>query len=139
MTIRTSSAPTMATRLLDAINQHDLETLTDCFAPDFINETPLHPARSFTGREQVRKNWSQIFAGLPDVRADILHQTVDGGTVWMELELRGTRPDGKPSLFRGITILGTHDDRFAWVRFYLEPVEEDGPGIDAALRQQLGR
>ena len=55
---------TIAAQLRAAVNSHDLEALTDCFASDFVNETPLHPARSFTGSEQVRKNWAQIFAGV---------------------------------------------------------------------------
>ena len=38
------------------------------FAPDYRNETPAHPERGFTGVEQVRKNWQQIFAMIPDVR-----------------------------------------------------------------------
>jgi SnoaL-like domain len=34
-------------RLIEAANAHDLDALTDCFAPDFVNETPAHPERNF--------------------------------------------------------------------------------------------
>ena len=54
-------------RLLQATNDHDLEALVACFADDYENETPVHPARGFRGREQVRRNWEQIFAHVPDV------------------------------------------------------------------------
>lgn len=58
-------------RLCRATNDHDLEALTRCFAPDYRNETPAHPVRSFQGREQVRRNWEQIFAGVPDIEAKV--------------------------------------------------------------------
>lgn len=128
-----------ATRLLDAVNRHDLEALVGCFATTFVNETPLHPARSFTGSEQVGKNWAQIFAGVPDIQADLLRSVTDGATTWTEWEMRGTRRDGAPHLMRGVAIFGVADDRLASVRFYLEPVEQNGWGIDAAVAQQVGR
>jgi hypothetical protein len=37
-----------------ATDARDLEALVACFAPDYRNETPAHPERGFTGREQVR-------------------------------------------------------------------------------------
>src|ERR1051325_11909106 len=52
-------------RLIEAINDHDLERMVSCFASGYVNETPAHPLRSFTGNEQVRTNWSQIFASVP--------------------------------------------------------------------------
>jgi len=127
------------TRLLDAVNRHDLEALVSCFAPTFVNETPLHPERSFTGNEQVGKNWAQIFVGVPDIQADLLRSVTDGATTWTEWEMRGTRRDGTPHLMRGVAIFGVADDRLASVRFYLEPVEQNGPGIDAAVAKQVGR
>lgn len=134
-----SSAAAVAERLVDATNRHDLEALVDCFAPGFVNETPAHPARSFTGAEQVRRNWSTAFAAVPDLRADVLRQVIDGDTIWMEWEMRGTRLDGSRHLMRGVTVFGAVAGRFAWVRFYLEPVGEGGADIDQAVREQLGR
>ena len=45
-------------RLCRATNDHNLEAIVGCFAVEFRNETPTHPQRSFTGREQVRRNWA---------------------------------------------------------------------------------
>jgi len=42
----------------------------------------------------VRRNWSQIFAGVPDLRARLPRMTVDGDTVWTEWDIAGTRRDG---------------------------------------------
>ena len=62
----------LVARLLDATNAHDLERLVDCFTETYVNHTPAHPARGFTGRDQVRRNWTQIFATVPDLAARVL-------------------------------------------------------------------
>jgi ketosteroid isomerase-like protein len=139
MDSRISSAVALIERLKDAVNRHDLESLAGCFAQDFLNETPVHPARSFQGREQVRKNWAQIFAGVPDIEADILGSSVDGVSAWTEWEMRGARRDGVRHLMRGVSIFGIGDDRFTSVRFYLEPVEDGGAAVDAAVRKAVGQ
>ncbi|MFF4148171.1 nuclear transport factor 2 family protein [Streptomyces sp. NPDC001698] len=45
-------------RLLAAINTHNLDALADCFAVDYVNETPVHPARGFHSSDQARRNWA---------------------------------------------------------------------------------
>jgi hypothetical protein len=125
-------------RLLAAINAHDLEAMVAVFADDFVNETPAHPQRGFQGNQQVRRNWSQIFAGVPDLRARLPRTVVDGDTVWAEWDLSGTRGDGAAFLMRGVSIFGVAEDRLAWVRFYLEPVEEDSGGHDAHIGRMMG-
>src|SRR5450755_3864280 len=87
---RTGSGPAaMIEQLRQAVNDHDLAALAACFAPGYRNETPAHPRRGFTGREQVRRNWQQIFAAIPDLTAELLRSAVDGDTVWTEWEHRG--------------------------------------------------
>ncbi len=56
-------------RLAGAVNGHDLEALANCFSSGYRNETPVHPAQGFTGRDQVRRNWEQIFTFVPDITA----------------------------------------------------------------------
>jgi len=127
----------MVDRLRQATNDHDLDALVACFAPDYRNETPTHPERGFTGREQVRKNWMQIFAAIPDVGTEVLRCAVDRDTVWSEWEHRGTRPDGTAHIMRGVVIFGVADGLASWARFYLEPVQEGGGGVDDAVRRQV--
>jgi ketosteroid isomerase-like protein len=127
----------MVERLHRATNDHDLEALVACFTSDYSNETPAHPERGFTGREQVRKNWTQIFAAIPDVSTEILRCTVDGDTVWSEWEHRGTRRDGTPHVMRGVVIFGVVDGLAAWARFYLEPVQEAAGTVDKAVHDQV--
>jgi ketosteroid isomerase-like protein len=138
MNTDTSSGLAVAERLREAVNRHDLDGLVGCFSSDFVNETPAHPARSFRGRDQVRRNWAQIFAGVPNLEADTVTLANDGDTVWTEWEMRGTRIDGAPHLMRGVSIFKCDKDVFTSVRFYLEPVEQGGMGADAAVQSVLG-
>ena len=125
-------------RLQDAVDKRDLDALERCFEADYRNETPAHPARGFVGRDQVRANWELIFAGVPDISTEVLRKSVEGDVVWSEWEMRGTRPDGLPHLMRGVVIFGIHNDRAAWARFYLEPVDPAEVGASAAVRHILG-
>jgi hypothetical protein len=88
-------------RLEQALNSHDLEQLVACFDEGVLSEQPVHPLRTFRGREQVERNRTQIFAAFPDREATLVRSTIDGDAVWAE-----------------------------W-----EPVEQDGAGIDAAVRE----
>jgi ketosteroid isomerase-like protein len=129
-----NGAEAVVERIRVAINGHDLEALISCFATDYVNETPVHPARGFRGRAQVRKNWEQIFGGVPDITAEVVRITADGSTAWSEWEMSGTRGDGSAFRMRGVAIYGVADDQAAWCRFYLEPVDERSEDIDAATR-----
>jgi hypothetical protein len=134
-----SEAQAVVDRLAQATNDHDLDALVACFADDYDNATPAHPTRSFTGREQVRRNWEQIFAFVPDVRAEVLASVVDGDTVWSEWHMSGTRGDGSAHEMRGVILFGVHSGAVAWARFYLEPVDADAGTVDEAVRAQVAR
>jgi ketosteroid isomerase-like protein len=120
-----------------ATNEHDLEAIVECFSPDYRNETPAHPARDFVGREQVRRNWTQILGAVPDLTADVLRCAVDEDTAWTEWEHRGTRADGSLHRMRGVIIFGVGDGRATWARFYLEPVDPDPADVNAAVQHQV--
>jgi ketosteroid isomerase-like protein len=128
-----SDALEVVNRVLSATNEHDLDALVECFAPDYVNETPAHPRRGFVGRDQVRRNWTSIFAGVPDIRARVIASAVDGDTVWTEWEMSGTRRDGAPHAMAGVIIFAVEDGRVASVRFYLEPVEVASGDVNAAV------
>ena len=120
-----------------ATNAHDLDALVECFAEDFRNETPAHPARGFTGRAQVRANWQQIFAFVPDLGATVLASVSEDSTVWSEWEMTGTRRDGTQHLMRGVIVFGLDGARAAWARFYLEPVDHATTDVTDAVRAQV--
>ena len=125
-------------RLAAAASGHDLDALVGCFAPDYRNETPAHPAQGFTGRDQVRRNWEQIFAVMPDLAVRVLRSACDGDVVWSEWHMAGTRPDGTALQMAGVVIFGVRGGQFSWARWYLEPVQAGGPDVNQALRQRVG-
>lgn len=138
--MQTTTGPlSVIERLRDAIDAHDLDALAACFAPDYASEFPAHPDRAFRGHDQMRKNWTGIFAAVPDLTATLMRCTVDGDVVWAEWEWTGRRVDGARFAMRGVTVQGVERDRIVWVRLYMEPVEEGGAGSDAAVRQATGR
>ena len=51
--------------------------------------------------------------------------------------MSGRRVDGGRHLMRGVTVLGVRDGLIAWSRFYLDPVEKGGPGVEAATSEVL--
>jgi ketosteroid isomerase-like protein len=129
----------MVDRLLHATNAHDVDAVAGCFAEDYENETPVHPARGFRGREQVRRNWEQIFGFVPDLRAEVLRRAIDGDTAWTEWEMTGTRRDGSGHHMRGVVVFGVRAGLASWARFYLEPVDDGVATVDDAVRDQVVR
>ncbi len=125
-------------RLTAAQNARDVEGMLACFHEDYVSEQPLHPARAFRGSDQVRANWSALLEAVPDFHAEILRSAVDGDSVFFEVHWTGTKADGSALEERGVIIMGIRDDRIAWGRLYVDEVERDGAGIDAAVRRMAG-
>ena len=130
-----SNPQSVIDRLQAAQNQHDLAAFLACIASDYQSEQPVHPDRAFQGSEQVRKNWSAMFSGVPDFRSEQLRSVVEGDIVWTEWYWSGTHTDGKPFAMRGVTIFGVRDERIVWGRLYMEPVQQTGAGIDAQMQR----
>jgi uncharacterized protein (TIGR02246 family) len=124
----------LVTRLHAALNAHDIEAFVACFAEDYDSVQPAHPDRAFRGREQVRANWSAVFAGVPDFRAELVRIDAVGDPAWSEWRWEGTHADGGRLDMAGVIVFGVREDRVAWARLYVEPVERAGAGIDAAVR-----
>lgn len=127
-----------AERLGDVTNAHDLDGIVACFRDDYALTAPCHPARSFVGSEQVRRNWAGIFGAVPDLRVDVVAATVDGNTVWSEWEMHGTRADGVNHLMRGVIVFEVVEGRAAAGRFFVEPVDADTTTADEAITQLTG-
>jgi ketosteroid isomerase-like protein len=112
-------------RMEKAMNAHDLDAFADCFTDDFRSELPIHPARSFVGREHMRNNWAGLFTRVPDLAATVLQSVTHGDQVWSEWEIVGTTVDDEQYLSRGVAILRVRGERIASVRFYLDDVDID--------------
>lgn len=122
-------------RLIAAMNRHDADAVAGCFAADYCSEQPLHPNRGFVGSDQVLANWRSVFEGVPDFVAEALASCSAHGVVWTEMRWTGTHRDGSPFLMAGVTVGGVRDDKIAWARLYMEPVEAGGGDIGAAVQQ----
>jgi len=111
-------------RMVDAINEHDLERLVECFAPSFSNLWPAHPARSFTGRDGVRRTWETIFQAHPDIQVTLTTRAHSGDETWGEWEFKAEQGDGSPTFWqRGVIIVVVDSELIVQSRFYMEPVE----------------
>jgi ketosteroid isomerase-like protein len=125
-------------RLNAAMNAHDIDALVACFEEDYDSEQPAHPDRAFRGRDQVRRNWSAIFEGVSDFRSELVRAGATAETEWSEWRWRGTQADGTTLDMAGVIVCGVRGGRLSWARLYVEPVEQRGAGIDAAVRQMAG-
>lgn len=52
--------------------------------------------------------------------------------------MHGIRLDGAVHQMAGVTISRVEGDRIAWMRFFLEPVDNGTSGVEAAVRQTPG-
>jgi ketosteroid isomerase-like protein len=123
----------VAERLKAAMNAHDIEAFLACFDRDYDSAQPAHPDRAFRGSEQVRQNWSAVFEGVKDFRAELIRADAVGEVEWSEWRWHGTGLE-----MAGVIIAGVRDGRMVWARLYVEPVETAGAGIDAAVRRMTG-
>ncbi len=122
-------------RQRDALNAHDADALADCFDEELQSEDFVHPSQTFTGREQVRRNWQLMFANVPDLRAELRGTSVDGDTVWGEWRIYGTRRDGRMLDLRGVIISKVRNGKIVASRRYLAPLESDDETIDDYFRR----
>lgn len=111
-------------RIVEAENSQDADQVAALVAEDYRSETPIHPERNFTGREQVRQNWQAVFENTSDFNAELLRWTANGDTLWTEWHLTGAQTDGTELDMRGVGIWGVEDGFLQWGRIYMEPVTE---------------
>lgn len=122
-TIPTQSNLSILLRMEAAINAHDIDVFVNCFTDDFLGEQPVHPERNVTGAEQVRKNWTGIFAQVPDLRAKLVAHTIAGDLGWSEWHWQGNHTNGAEFNLRGVVVVGLRENTIAWARLYMEPVQ----------------
>lgn len=121
--------------LTAAQNAHDAARFTSYFSEDYQSDQPAHPERTFSGRSLVLENWSSVFAGVPDFRADLLASCCDGNVEWGEVSWHGHHTDGSTFAMRGVIIVTVRDGLIAAGRLYVEPVEQSGADIGVAVQQ----
>jgi ketosteroid isomerase-like protein len=119
----TSDDPTIVVeRIRDAVNRRDLEALMSCYADNVRGEEPTLVDRDFRGSVQLRADWGEIFAALPEFSMELLDCVCEGHTVWAEWRWRGRRADGAPFLRTGVIIYDVRDDCVVRLRRYMGPM-----------------
>ena len=126
-------------RLTAAMNDHDVDAMSALFHVDYASRQPAHPARAFVGRAQVRANWAAMFAGVPDLRAEVLRSVQEGDTTWTEWAWTGSRADGQAFDVRGVTLFQVRDGLIVSGTLYMEDVETEGIGVEQAVEGMSGR
>ena len=116
-----------------ALDAHDLDKFVEFFREDYVGERPRHPGSPVSSREDVRANWAEVISDVPDLRVDVPAAVQDGNTIWSEWRAYGTARSGAMLELRGVIIFGIQDDRVAWSRMYIEPVEQ-GLSLDDMAR-----
>jgi ketosteroid isomerase-like protein len=124
--------PTVLQRMSDAINAHDVDAITSCFTNDYKGKQPLHPEiavilqrrGSANGLAQVRENWTDLFAQVPDLRATLVATTIHDDLAWAEWHWQGTRTSGSALNLRGVSVAGLRNGIMAWARIYMEPIHD---------------
>jgi ketosteroid isomerase-like protein len=117
-----------------AVAAHDAEAVVACFTEDCRFELPNYPARSFTGRDQARQNWTMIFDSVPDLALEMRNASYEDGRCWVEWEYTGTRLDGGPHLMRGVTIVDVDESgRLSSARFFVDYVDAADTSIGEHL------
>jgi ketosteroid isomerase-like protein len=130
---RAATPATVADALARAMNERDIEAFVSLFAVDYDSRQPAHPDRAFHGRDQVRENWSAIFRGAPDFRAELVDVAAQVDTLWTEWRWSGTHADASRLDMAGVIVMGVRGGLIAWARLYVEPIEQSGAGIEAAV------
>jgi ketosteroid isomerase-like protein len=121
----TGAAPAaVMERIRDAVNSRDMDALMACYAPDIRAEEPTLMDRDFRGSAQLRANWNEVLAGLPELTMDLLACVVDGDTVWAEWRWSGRRADGTPIFRTGVIIYDVRGGRVVRLRRYMGPLQK---------------
>ena len=107
-----------------ALDTHDLEAFLEFFRDDYVGERPRHPGAKISSRTDVRSNWAEVISDVPDLRVDVPAAVQDGNRIWSEWRAYGTARSGAMLELRGVIIFGIEDDKVAWSRMYMEPVEQ---------------
>jgi cyclopropane fatty-acyl-phospholipid synthase-like methyltransferase len=131
--------------MLQAINAHDIGVLVGCFADDYRCEIPLHPSRSFVGKELSRlspdtyrsqsyESWEGVAAGWEHWREYIDKSTAAVRT-WLLRELAAKPGDTVLDLAAGAGDTGFEVAAIIWEQGRLISTDFSPEMIEVARRR----
>ncbi len=128
----------LAQRYFDTLNAHDIDAVTEMFAPEVVNHAAVPEAQ---GADGVRRILSKVFTAFPDLSYRCEDLLAEGDRVVCRVTMQGTntgpieflspalKPSGKRFATENIHILRIHDGRF---------VEHWAGRDDVGMMRQLG-
>lgn len=81
----------------DAFNAHDVEKIMMMMTDDCIFQASAGPdayGEKFTGKENVKKAFEQVFAAFPDAKWSNANHFISGNRGFSEWVFTGTKSDG---------------------------------------------
>jgi steroid delta-isomerase-like uncharacterized protein len=131
-----SGSSAIVRRFIDEFqNKHDFAVAEELLAPDFVDHSPFGTLPP--DREGVLALFTAMFAGFPDLRAELHDQTEAGNRVWTRKTFHGTHTGD----FMGIAATGrtVAFDVIDVVEIRDQQMVEHWNVVDAmGLMQQLG-
>jgi Ketosteroid isomerase homolog len=100
----------------DAFNAHDINAIMSHMTDDCIFEASAGPnanGEKFTGQEQVRKAFEDVFATFPDARWSNARHFISGDRGFSEWIFTGTRKDGTKVEVTGCDLFTFKDGKIA--------------------------
>lgn len=100
----------------EAFNAHDLKAIMSHMTDDCVFEASAGPdvdGEKFTGQEQVRKAFEDVFATFPDARWNIPRHFISGDRGVSEWTFTGTRKDGTRVEVTGCDLFTFRDGKIA--------------------------
>lgn len=100
----------------DAFNAHDINAIMSHMTDDCVFEASAGPdvnGEKFSGQEQVRKAFEEVFATFPDASWNDPKHFISGNRGFSEWTFRGTRRDGTRVEVTGCDLFIFREDKIA--------------------------
>ena len=100
----------------DAFNAHDINAVMLHMTDDCVFEASAGPnidGEKYTGQEQVRKAFENVFADFPDAHWGNARHFISGNRGFSEWTFTGTRPDGTRVEVTGCDLFTFKDGKIA--------------------------
>jgi ketosteroid isomerase-like protein len=100
----------------DAFNAHDIKAIMSHMTEDCVFEASAGPdfdGEKFTGQQQVKKAFENVFTSFPDAKWNNPRHFISGDRGFSEWLFSGTRPDGTKVEVTGCDLFTFKDGKIA--------------------------
>jgi ketosteroid isomerase-like protein len=100
----------------DAFNAHNVSGIMSHMTPDCVFEASAGPdsdGEKFTGQDEVRKAFEEVFATYPDAHWVNIQHFISGNRGFSEWTFTGTKPDGTKVKVTGCDLFTFKDGKIA--------------------------